>query len=193
MVMNHYERLGISKDATKEQIRKAYYSKSKKTHPDKGGTKEAFQKVNEAHEVLSNAKKRRQYDLTLAGGVRKTTTKKTTKSTSSRSSANGASRASRPTNNESNTHMGFGKYFDRTYAWVERNAPGYVDYVLRQGRSRYNIAAYNRSYEYCKGKYGAAAAPRYTYRYNFGYGYGYGGFFDVMGDWGDDGYDYFPW
>jgi len=195
--MNHYERLGISKDATKEQIRKAYYSKSKKTHPDKGGTKEAFQKVNEAYETLYDDKKRRQYDLTLAGGVRKTTANKTPKGTAARrtSAKRTSASSSRPTNNEGNTKMGFGKHFSRTYAWVERNDPGYIDWILRQSRVR-NVASdrginFNRFYNYCERKYGAAAEPPYTYSYYRGHQNYSGDFHDEYDHWDD--YMYYPW
>ena len=62
--MNLYDRLGIKKGASLEEIRKAFKKTSKKTHPDKGGTDEEFIKTKEAYEVLANPKKRKQYDET---------------------------------------------------------------------------------------------------------------------------------
>ncbi len=63
---DYYEILGIDKDATDEDIKKAYRSMAKKYHPDlHPGDKEAeqkFKEINEAYEVLSNPDKKAQYD-----------------------------------------------------------------------------------------------------------------------------------
>lgn len=63
---NHYETLGINKDASAADIKKAYRELAKKYHPDlNGGNEEAaekFKQVNEAYEVLSDPEKRSQYD-----------------------------------------------------------------------------------------------------------------------------------
>lgn len=61
---NLYDILGIKKDASPEDIKKAYRKTSKKTHPDKGGTKEEFQETKKAYEVLSNTRLRDRYDET---------------------------------------------------------------------------------------------------------------------------------
>ena len=67
MAKNYYEILGVSKDASPEEIKKAYRTLVKKYHPDlHPGDKEAaekFKELNEAHEVLSDEKKRKQYDF----------------------------------------------------------------------------------------------------------------------------------
>lgn len=60
-----YVILGISKNANEEEIKKAYRRLALKYHPDRGGDKEAeakFKEINSAYEILSNAKKRAQYD-----------------------------------------------------------------------------------------------------------------------------------
>lgn len=65
MNKNYYDILGVSKDATKEEISKAYKQKARKLHPDVNhapDAKEKFQELNEAYEVLSNPEKRQQYD-----------------------------------------------------------------------------------------------------------------------------------
>lgn len=72
MSSNLYEVLEVSKDATPEQIRKAYKKKALQTHPDrlppgtsseeKAASEEAFRKVNNAYEVLKDSEKRRVYD-----------------------------------------------------------------------------------------------------------------------------------
>ncbi len=63
---DYYNVLGVSRDATPEEIKKAYRKLALKYHPDKTkGDKEAevqFKKINEAYQVLSDPVKRRQYD-----------------------------------------------------------------------------------------------------------------------------------
>ncbi|MDE1653832.1 J domain-containing protein [Actinotignum schaalii] len=65
-----YETLGVERDASQEQIRKAYLRLSRKLHPDHAGPEaaERYKEVNEAYTVLSNPDSRRQYDLGGRGG-----------------------------------------------------------------------------------------------------------------------------
>ena len=58
----YYEILGVGKDATPKELRKAYLQLSLKHHPDKGGDPEEFKKITEAHEALSDPVKRKNYD-----------------------------------------------------------------------------------------------------------------------------------
>lgn len=61
--MDYYEQLGVSKNASEEDIKKAYRKLAHQYHPDKsGGDAEKFKKINEAYQVLSNKEKRAQYD-----------------------------------------------------------------------------------------------------------------------------------
>ncbi|MBI1866158.1 MAG: DnaJ domain-containing protein [Candidatus Staskawiczbacteria bacterium] len=60
---NYYEFLGVSQDASLEEIIKAYRDLSKKTHPDIGGDAEEFKKIQKAFETLYDKDKRNQYDL----------------------------------------------------------------------------------------------------------------------------------
>ncbi|KAF9288458.1 hypothetical protein BGZ68_000249 [Mortierella alpina] len=65
---NHYEQLGLSKDATKKEIKSAFYKLSKQHHPDKNdsaASHKTFLSINEAYSVLGNDRQRRDYDLTL--------------------------------------------------------------------------------------------------------------------------------
>lgn len=58
----YYQRLGVSKDASDGDIKRAYRTKAMKTHPDKGGDAEEFKKLTSAYEVLSDPEKRQLYD-----------------------------------------------------------------------------------------------------------------------------------
>ncbi len=59
---NYYETLGVKKDATAEEIKKAFRRLARKHHPDAGGSEERFKEINAAYEVLSDTEKRAQYD-----------------------------------------------------------------------------------------------------------------------------------
>lgn len=60
---DYYEVLGVSKNASQDEIKKAYRKLAHKYHPDKaGGDEKKFKEINEAYQVLSDAKKRSQYD-----------------------------------------------------------------------------------------------------------------------------------
>ena len=60
--MGYYEDLGVDKDTPIEEIKKAYKTKSRKTHPDLGGNRDEFDKVKTAYEVLSVPIKKTRYD-----------------------------------------------------------------------------------------------------------------------------------
>ena len=63
MKKDYYAILGVSKNATAEDIKKAYRRLAHLYHPDKQGGDEAkFKEVNEAYQILSNPGKRKQYD-----------------------------------------------------------------------------------------------------------------------------------
>jgi len=59
---NYYDLLGVKKNASADEIKKAFRRLARKHHPDTGGDEEKFKEINEAYEVLSDADKRKQYD-----------------------------------------------------------------------------------------------------------------------------------
>jgi len=57
--MNYYDCLGISKNATQDEIKKAFRKKSLVCHPDKPtGDAEKFKKINEAYQTLRDSEKK---------------------------------------------------------------------------------------------------------------------------------------
>jgi len=65
-----YSLLGISKKATKKEVKKAYRQKSLEHHPDKGGDANKFQEIARAYEVLSDEDKRNIYDRHGEAGLK---------------------------------------------------------------------------------------------------------------------------
>jgi DnaJ-class molecular chaperone len=59
---DHYQTLGVSKQATADEIKKAYRKMASQHHPDKGGDTAKFQEIEEAYRTLSDPEKRQQYD-----------------------------------------------------------------------------------------------------------------------------------
>lgn len=62
MAKNYYDILGVDKKATQDDVKKAFRKLAQKHHPDKGGDESKFKEITEAYSVLSDEKKRREYD-----------------------------------------------------------------------------------------------------------------------------------
>lgn len=60
--MDHYTTLGVNKNASPEEIKKAYRKMAGIHHPDKGGDTGAFQNIQTAYDTLSDPNKKQQYD-----------------------------------------------------------------------------------------------------------------------------------
>jgi molecular chaperone DnaJ len=57
-----YELLGVPRDATSEDVKKAYRRAAREHHPDAGGDEETFKQVTHAYQVLADPEKRARYD-----------------------------------------------------------------------------------------------------------------------------------
>jgi len=69
---DYYDILDVDRDASQDEIKKAYRRKAKKYHPDSGSeeaSEEEFKKINEAYNILSDEEKRRQYDRFGKAGI----------------------------------------------------------------------------------------------------------------------------
>jgi DnaJ-class molecular chaperone len=66
--MDHYQTLGVAKNATPDDIKKAYRKLASKHHPDKGGDTATFQRIEEAYRILSDPQQRQQYDNPMPQG-----------------------------------------------------------------------------------------------------------------------------
>lgn len=66
--MSHYDTLGVSPTCTDQELKKAYRKLALRFHPDKNPSKEAednFKRINDAYGILSDPKKRKEYDQSL--------------------------------------------------------------------------------------------------------------------------------
>lgn len=59
---DYYSVLGVSKEASSDEIKNAYRKLAREHHPDKGGDKERFQEIQKAYETLSDPQRREEYN-----------------------------------------------------------------------------------------------------------------------------------
>jgi preprotein translocase subunit Sec63 len=64
-IITFYSILGVGESAGDIEIKTAFHKKAQMLHPDKGGSKEIFQLINEAYHTLSDPARRAEYDRTL--------------------------------------------------------------------------------------------------------------------------------
>ena len=67
---NFYDVLGVQKNASDQEIKKAFRKLAQKYHPDAGGDEAKFKEISEAYDTLSDPKKRKEYDqMLMFGGI----------------------------------------------------------------------------------------------------------------------------
>ena len=64
---DYYQVLGVSENATSDEIKKAFRKLSMKHHPDKGGSESKFKEINEAYQTLGDPEKREMYKMKQKG------------------------------------------------------------------------------------------------------------------------------
>lgn len=64
---DYYQVLGVSENATGDEIKKAFRKLSMKHHPDKGGSESKFKEINEAYQTLGDPEKREMYKMKQKG------------------------------------------------------------------------------------------------------------------------------
>lgn len=61
-MQDHYQTLGVNRNSSQEEIKRAYRKLASAHHPDKGGDKSKFQSIQQAYDTLSDPQKKNQYD-----------------------------------------------------------------------------------------------------------------------------------
>ena len=68
MAKDYYKILGVDKKASQDEIKKAFRKLAHQHHPDKGGDENKFKEASEAYQILSDEKKRNEYDTYGSAG-----------------------------------------------------------------------------------------------------------------------------
>ncbi len=99
--MNHYERLGVDRDVTPTELRRAYRQLASRHHPDRNGddvdgATQKMVEINEAFDVLSNPVKRFDYNRSLDRSPRRGTKQDSANGNPRQSQPSGQSRSAPP-------------------------------------------------------------------------------------------------
>ena len=136
---DHFEVLGVGRDATVLEIKKAYFTMAKRYHPDrhfgpplnemKSELEALFNAIHEAHETLSSPDRREKYDRDLAAGLQQQRVKKGTGADKEVSSAAAAAHF-----NEGVKYFTKHNYWDaeESFQWAIRFDPSNAEYVFRR-------------------------------------------------------------
>lgn len=65
--MTHYQTLGVTEQATPDEIKRAFRKLASQHHPDKGGDTGKYQEIQKAYDTLSDNQRRQQYDMERQG------------------------------------------------------------------------------------------------------------------------------
>jgi len=114
---SYYEDLGVKKDASADEIKKAFRKLAQKHHPDRGGNEAEFKKINEAYETLGDANKKAEYDA----------------------------RGRRPGGHAGFTHRGGPSPFEYGFDGDPGNLHDFINQVFGGGFSQYRQQVINRN------------------------------------------------
>jgi curved DNA-binding protein CbpA len=150
---NHFEVLGVGRDATTQEIKQAYFTLAKRYHPDrhfgpplsemKSELEALFNAIHEAHETLASPDKREQYERELAAGLQQ----RVKKGAGADKEVNAAA---------ATAHFNEGmKYFtehnfwdaEESFQWAIRFDPSKAEYVLRRAMALSHIPRRGRDAE----------------------------------------------
>ncbi len=129
---DYYEILGVSKDASVDDIKKAFRSKARTMHPDvckEPGAEERFKELSEAYETLSDPDKKSRYDAVRAGGF-------TTQNPYASSAAGGSAWSGGAYNPFGGWASWGSSPFGSAYGSARPGAGQGTPYVRRQGATR---------------------------------------------------------
>jgi len=136
---NYFEVLGVGREATAQEIKKAYFTLAKRYHPDrhfgpplnemKSELEELFNAIHEAHETLASQDRREKYDRELAAGLQQPRVQKETRTDKEVNAAAAAAHFS-----EGMKHFTERNFWDaeESFQWAIRFDSSTAEYVFRR-------------------------------------------------------------
>ncbi len=125
-----YSILGVAQGAGEQELTAAYRSQAKRWHPDRGGGDAAARRmaeINEAHEILSNAEKRGEYDRWLAARPDRRTSDRLVKQQGDVP----VGTAGAPVGPAQGSVVEFGRYSGWTLGQIKRHDPEFLEWLMR--------------------------------------------------------------